>query len=122
MNDSFSPFFTPPWNRCSIETLHGLQSLGFKAVSRSQNAKPVSPVELPDIQINIDLHTRKEPDPELCLKLLLKEVEQSISSGCGGIMIHHQRMNQNSYAFLELFLGIVSSSPLLHPVTFWEFK
>ena len=120
MKGSFSPFFTPPWNRCSIDTLHGLQSLGFKAVSRSKNAQPASPVELPDIQINIDLHTRKEVDPELCLKLLLKEVEQSISSGCGGIMIHHQLMNQSSYAFLELLLGKVNKSAHLHPVTFQD--
>ena len=120
MGNSFSPFFTPPWNRCSVDTLHGLHNLGFQAVSRSTNAKPVSPPELPDIQINIDLHTRKETDPKLCLNNLLKEVEHSISSGCGGIMIHHQRMNQSSFDFLELLLAIINSIPHLHPETFHE--
>jgi len=122
MGNSFSPFFTPPWNRCSIDTLLGLHNLGFQAVSRSHNAKPVSPEKLPDIQINIDLHTRKETDAKLCLNNLLNEVEQSISSGRGGIMIHHQRMNQSSYDFLELLLVKVNSDPHLHPVTFQELK
>ncbi len=122
MGNACSPFFTPPWNRCSIDTLTGLYSLGFQAVSRSHNATPASPPKLPDIQINIDLHTRKEPHAKRCLQNLLNEVTQSISSGRGGIMIHHQRMNQNSYNFLELLLVKINSAPRLHPVTFQELK
>jgi hypothetical protein len=122
MGNSFSPFFTPPWNRCSIDTLHGLHTLKFQAVSRSINAKPFSPPELPDIQISIDLHTRKETDPKTCLNNLLKEMERSISNSYGGIMIHHQLMDQNSFDFLDLILRKVRSSQRLHPVSFSAFK
>ena len=120
MGDSFAPFFTPPWNRCSLETLQGLQDLNFLAVSRSLRAQPVSPPDLPDLQVNIDLHTRKESDPEISLKTLLKELEQGIAKGRGGIMIHHQRMNQTAFAFLALLLTIIASRPQLHPVRFQE--
>jgi len=118
MGESFSPFFTPPWNRCSTDTLCGLHNLGFHAVSRSNNAHPLSPPELPDIPINIDLHTRKETDPNLCLNNFLKELEHGISNGSGGIMIHHQRMNQASFDFLELLLKSVKATPQVHPVLF----
>jgi hypothetical protein len=120
MGDAFSPFFTPPWNRCSADTLNGLHNLGFQAVSRSSNAKPSSPPNLPDIQVNIDLHTRKETDPELCLNNFLKELEQGISNGLGGIMIHHQRMNPASFDFLMLLLNVVRTNIKLHPVGFHD--
>ena len=76
MGDSFAPFFTPPWNRCSQETLEGLEKLGFLAVSRSRNAHPPSSATLPDLQINIDLHTRKDPDPERGFQAFLQELER----------------------------------------------
>jgi Uncharacterized protein conserved in bacteria (DUF2334) len=120
MGNSFSPFFTPPWNRCSIDTLHGLQSMGFEAVSRSANAKPISPSNLPDLQVNIDLHTRKETEPDLSFNNLLQELEQGMRSTTGGIMIHHQRMNKTAVDFLDLLLKTVASFPTIHPVRFQE--
>lgn len=116
----FSPFFTPPWNRCSLDTLEGLQKLEFHAVSRSANAKPTPPAELPDIQVNIDLHTRKEQNPEKCLNDLLSEISRSISNGSGGIMIHHQRMTQIAFDFLDLLLQAIRGDSRLQPVLFRE--
>jgi len=120
MGNEFSPFFTPPWNRCSLETLHGLQNLGFQAVSRSRQAKPPAPPGLPDFQVNIDLHTRKEPDPATDLKALLTELEEGIASGRGGIMIHHQRMNPAAFHFLAILLDLAVSLPGLHSVRFQD--
>ncbi|HIP40413.1 MAG TPA: hypothetical protein EYG88_13745 [Desulfocapsa sulfexigens] len=120
MGKSFAPYFTPPWNRCSMETLQGLQALRFKAVSRSLKATPPAPPALPDLHINIDLHTRKEKDPEIALKALLKELELGMQSGQSGIMIHHQRMNQPAFDFLSLLLQIIASHQRLSPVRFQE--
>ncbi|MCK5070043.1 MAG: polysaccharide deacetylase family protein [Desulfocapsa sp.] len=118
MGNNFAPFFTPPWNRCSIDSLNGLESLGFKAVSRSKNAKPVSSSILPDLQINIDLHTRKETDPETSLNNLLKEIEQGLATGTGGVMIHHQLMNREAFQFLNLFFETILSFPSIKPLLF----
>ena len=120
MDKLFSPFFTPPWNRCSLDTLQGLQDLGFQGVSRSSGATPLSPPELPDLQINADLHTRKEANPEECLHNLLRELEQGLAAGRSGIMIHHQRMDQTAFAFLAILLDLIASHPGLHPVRFQE--
>lgn len=120
LGDSFSPFFTPPWNRCSQETLEGLGKLGYLAVSRSRNAKPPSPEGLPDIQVNIDLHTRKEPNPEADLQALLHEITSGVAGGTGGIMLHHQRMNATAFSFLDTLLQTMSKIPQLHPVLFHD--
>ncbi len=120
LGNSFAPFFTPPWNRCSGETLKALQKLQFQAVSRSKNATPLPPPGLSDLQVTIDLHTRKEADPVLCLNKLLTEISQGIAGGTGGIMIHHQRMNQAAFDFLALLLKNICAEPKLKPVVFQD--
>lgn len=120
MTESFSPYFTPPWNRCSSDTLQGLAKLKFKGVSRSLKAKPLPPPGLPDLQINTDLHTRKENDPEKSFASLLKEFESGMQGGQSGIMIHHQRMNQYAFDFFSILLQLIASHPKLFPVRFQE--
>lgn len=120
LGNRFSPFFTPPWNRCSGETLDALQTLQFQAVSRSQNAKPVPPAGFPDFQVNIDLHTRKEENSTTCLNNLLTEISQGVASGTAGIMIHHQRMNKAAFDFLALLLESICAEPKLDSVSFHD--
>jgi hypothetical protein len=120
MESSFAPYFTPPWNRCSMETMEGLVALNFRGLSRSRNAKPAAPDMLPDIQINVDLHTRKESDPHACLNMLLLELEQAMCSGTAGIMIHHQRMDTVAGNFLDLLLQTLILFPSIYPVRFQE--
>lgn len=120
MAQTFSPYFTPPWNRCNMATMEGLVKLDFKAISRSSNAKPNSPSALPDIQVNIDLHTRKESDPSQSLTMLLTELETGIASGRAGIMLHHQRMNTEAATFLDMLLKTICSFPKLYPVRLQE--
>ena len=113
-----APIFTPPWNRCSQSTLHILKNAGFKAVSRSCAATPESAPLFADFQVNVDLHTRKEPDHTSCLSALGSELKKAASSGRIGIMIHHQRMNRNSFTVLENLLAFVAENELLQAVHF----
>ncbi len=105
MKERFYPLFTPPWNRCSGETLELLRKLNYRAVSRYQNARPVSPKGLPDISVNVDLHTRKETRAGDGWNNLFEELEAALSSGFCGIMIHHQRMNDAAFVFMDFLLG-----------------
>ncbi len=118
MGSSFSPFFTPPWNRCSRESMDGLLELEFKAISRSSNTKPESPACLPDIAINTDLHTRKEQSGDESLHTLLCEITAGIAGGRSGVMLHHQLMNSRAFDFLSTLLDVIRSRPALRPVTF----
>jgi len=108
MGASFVPVFTPPWNRCSPETLAQLKPSGFLGVSRRTGASPPAPPDLPDLSVNVDLHTRKEPDPASAWQALFKEIAEGIGSGTCGIMIHHRRMNPAGFLFLESLLKVLS--------------
>ncbi|MFV0439179.1 MAG: polysaccharide deacetylase family protein [Desulfopila sp.] len=118
MGDRLSPFFTPPWNRCSLTTVTILKTLGFRALSRSQGARPEVSHILPDLPVNVDLHTRKEPTVAASLASLLTELEEGLASGRCGIMIHHQRMNDNAFLLLDLLLSQLARRPELTVVTF----
>ncbi len=101
LQDAFYPAFTPPWNRCSKAALTVLRATGYRAISRSRGAFPHAPAGMPDFQVNVDLHTRKEHTATLGWKNLFAELAASIGDGFCGIMIHHQRMNDNALTFLE---------------------
>ena len=116
--DEFQPFFTPPWNRCSAATIESLVELNFSGLSRSRGAVPETVSELPDFQVGVDLHTRKEILPHVGFEHLLSELEKTIISGQCGIMIHHQRMNYRAFEFLDLLLTAIKASPRLTPVLF----
>ncbi len=116
--DQFKPIFTPPWNRCSSATINALVELEFSALSRSRGAEPETVPELPDFQVGVDLHTRKEISPYLGFENLLIELEENISSGQCGIMIHHQRMNNRAFELLDLLLAVINASPQLTPALF----
>lgn len=120
LDQDFQPIFTPPWNRCSGDTLKSLADLGFKAVSRSRGARPETLPQLPDFPVNVDLHTRKEAEPHLALENLATEIEQGLAAGLCGIMIHHQRMNKAALQLLDILLGTIKNNRILLPVHFGE--
>lgn len=118
MEETFYPVFTPPWNRCSRNTLQVLRDLGYVAVSRSRNSPPASPEELPDFSMDVDLHTRKETTAEAAWNNLFEALQHSLSNGCSGIMIHHQLMNDAAYDFLEILLKALINRKKIQLVNF----
>lgn len=117
---AFTPVFTPPWNRCSLTTLEYLRLFGYHAVSRSAGAVP-APIEgLPDLQVNVDLHTRREPNAQKDWGALLQELFQALAGGVCGVMIHHRRMNANAFVFLELLLDLLKGPPQVDIVRFTD--
>lgn len=114
LGSAFVPLFTPPWNRCGTAAMELLAASGYSALSRSSGARPSPPSRLADIQINVDLHTRKEPDPRVSARQLFAELEGALASGHAGIMLHHQRMNHHALDLLECLLGIVTQTFEVH--------
>jgi hypothetical protein len=120
LETDFHPVFTPPWNRCGSDTLQALVDLHFTALSRSKGARPETLPALPDYQVNVDLHTRKEASPELALENFLHELEHGIASGLCGIMLHHQRMNRPALLMLDTLLDLIAGNKKLLPVHFGD--
>lgn len=117
LGDAFFPVFTPPWNRCSAETLAVLKELAYRGVSRDK-INPTSGEELPDFAVTVDLHTRKEPDPATSWANLFSELQRSLAHGRCGVMIHHQRMNSAAFGFLEHLLMEMKRRKAIEPVHF----
>ncbi|THB77531.1 MAG: hypothetical protein D6B25_06590 [Desulfobulbaceae bacterium] len=116
-NTVFQPFFTPPWNRCSDETIDQLAALGFKGISRDQ-AKRKNPSLLPDFAINIDLHTRREQSADLGFAALGQELMRGLEQNMLGFMIHHQRMNDHAFDLLARVLYQCQCNRLINPAHF----
>ena len=120
LTNAFFPVFTPPWNRCSGVAMRILQELNFIALSRSTNVQPSPPPGLPDLTVNIDLHTRRETDPNQAMGNLLAECQAAMQSGCMGFMLHHQRMNATALLFLEHLFQAINASAGVVSCTFRE--
>ena len=118
LGERFFPVFTPPWNRCSQDTLVALRDMGYLGLSRSRGARPAADGVIEDIQIGVDLHTRKEKEPGQALANLVRELEDELASGCCGIMLHHQRMNDAAFLLMERLLELLAARPNLHPCRF----
>lgn len=104
----FTPVFTPPWNRCCRKAMEHLAALDFKAVSRTMGSLPSAPDGLREISVHVDLHTRKDREAFSGWTALFKELETGFATGCCGIMLHHMRMNEPAFLFLEHLLDRIS--------------
>lgn len=118
MGDLFYPVFTPPWNRCGSKTLKLLRDMQFRAISRSEGARPAAGDILPDLSVNVDLHTRRENDMNEGWQNLVGEFSDAAASGRMGIMLHHQMMNNNAFSFLDMLLFEIRSSKNISSCTF----
>lgn len=120
LDKDFFPVFTPPWNRCNDNTLQILFALGYLAVSRHQGARPKVPRGLPEFPVAVDLHTRKERTAIDGWKALLEDIHRGIAGGCCGIMLHHQRMNDRAFRFMEYLLETLLKHRQINMVNFKE--
>jgi hypothetical protein len=118
MGKTLTPIFTPPWNRCGLETMSELQQMGFKAVSRSYGSLPEPPSGFKDFVVHVDLHTGKEKLPKDGWEKMLNEFKQGIGSKRCGIMIHHMRMNDQAFIFLEYLLDLICSNRQIKTITY----
>jgi len=119
LGELFCPVFTPPWNRCSTLSRELLRELGFVALSTSVGGEQDS--ALADFFVNLDLHTGKEKTLDAALGRLFADWQRGISQGRLGIMLHHQRMNEQAFVFLERLLEILAHRPGVTFRTFWDF-
>lgn len=118
MKDRFTPVFTPPWNRCDERAMAALKETGFLALSRHCRSHSGPIPGLPDFPVHVDLHTRREADPETGRAALLNEITAAVSGGLCGVMIHHQRMNRAAMEFQEILLAVVKKTDRMVPVNF----
>ena len=84
-----APIFSPPWNRCTVETGECLAELGFSVLSRESRAEPLGVPGLRELPVSLDF-VRLEPD-ELARR-------SAAARAPVGVIFHHAEMDEAEMA------------------------
>jgi len=112
---AFSLVFTPPWNRCTAETLRALDLLGFQGYSGFRSGEPVSGYVFRDVSVTLDLHRWRDG-------VVMKRVDEIVSELIAqlreldtiGVMLHHKVMDEDGFDFLSRLLRELSGSRVIN--------
>jgi hypothetical protein len=95
------PIFTPPWNRCTQDTVRCLAELGFKALSRDHGAAPLAPEPLTSIPVHV-----------CWTKAMNGHLSEAFAKeSFAGVMLHHATMDEESLGELRGFLRMLRGHP-----------
>jgi hypothetical protein len=103
------PIFTPPWNRCTADTVRCLAALGFVALSREARAEPLGVAGLPELPVRVDW-----------VRLSVAELADRLAGAfaCGGpagVMFHHAVMEGGDMRRAGDLLSLVADHPRARP-------
>jgi peptidoglycan/xylan/chitin deacetylase (PgdA/CDA1 family) len=115
MNEAFGhrwfPAFIPPWNRSAEATLQALKQCGFKALSQLSKRDAQVTDELPELSVTLDIFRWKGGAQLRETEDLLSEfLQQTQQPGPSGILLHHEVMTPEAFAFLENLLDVLQSA------------
>ena len=117
--DQWHPVFTPPWNRCTKDTLHALDELGFKVFSKDHSHQPITNYSFTEISITLDLYRWK---PQAAMKppaTIVNELRlQIFELDTVGILLHHKVMDAAAFSFLDALLDELHRHPVVRFHTF----
>ncbi len=105
--------FTPPWNRCTQDTVDVLVNLQFSALSRDSTAPALQCDGIEEIPVDIDWF-KKYQGIRLSHQELGNMLAARILSGAEsvGIMLHHQIMDAQERNRLEQLLALIKDHPM----------
>ena len=83
--------FTPPWNRCTLDTARAVQDLGFAMLSREHRAERFGLDGLAELPVHLDV--ARLPEEELDSRFAAQVAE----GGPIGVMFHHAVMERADF-------------------------
>ncbi len=123
MNETFGPHwfpvFVPPWNRCTEATCQALDQLGFRVLSRNRADALCAGSRLRELPVTLDLYrwrggAQLRPAAELASELI-RQIEQGKPIG---VMLHHQVMDEEAFAWVEALLQVCQRYSIVQCHTF----
>ncbi len=106
--EAFDPFFTPPWNRCTQDTVDCLEELEFKLLSRDVTATKYNVTKLDEVPVHIDWSKLIKTSPESLIELGRTIASHLSQNEMTGIMFHHADMNDEHLNTLAELLALLS--------------
>jgi hypothetical protein len=102
LGDRLDPVFTPPWNRCTIDTARCLAELGFRVLSRESRAEPFGLPGLAEVPVHVDW-VRLEPH------VAGERIAEAVATGEPvGVMFHHAVMDSASLHRADDLLALLT--------------
>ena len=114
------PIFTPPWNRCTLETGEVLRELGFKILSRESKAKPLQIEHLEEIPVSIDWFAKRKG-----VALKREEIGEILAEKIAaetqfGIMFHHAVMDATERKFTSEMFALFTQFQQIERHSIWS--
>ena len=103
--------FTPPWNRCTQDTIQVLIELEFTAISRDHTAQPLEANGLCEVPVNIDWLKKRNGRRVSYEDLGLIMGRCVLQCDVVGLMLHHELMDHTDRAYLTHLLKMLKSHP-----------
>ncbi|MCH9699688.1 MAG: DUF2334 domain-containing protein [Gammaproteobacteria bacterium] len=105
-HEYLQPIFTPPWNRCSKQTLSALETLGFKILSRDISATLLDTESIREIPVHLDWFAKHKGT-----RLDFNHLGEQLASffhqyNSVGVMLHHQLMDHKERLRLAELLNM----------------
>jgi predicted glycosyltransferase len=105
LQEYFAPVFTPPWNRCTKDTLKIIEQLGFEILSRDNNHLLLTVYKFQEISTTLDFFTWKDGAKLKNPKGLTEELIKQLNTNRPiGLLLHHKVMDAEAFAFLDELL------------------
>lgn len=111
------PVFTPPWNRCTQDTVDVLRPVGIKVISRDHTAPALEMRDIRAVPVTVDWFghqkgVRWTPD-ELGRRIALGVV----SGGPVGVMLHHAVTNHSEREAVSDLVALMARHAGAAPTT-----
>jgi hypothetical protein len=114
LGDAVDPIFTPPWNRCTLDTGRCLVELGFEVLSRESRAEPLGLPGLRELPVHVDF-VRLEPGG-----LAGRAAATIRAGGPLGVMLHHEVMDAAAMRRAGELADLVATHPNARPARMIE--
>ncbi len=113
-DNQLEPFFTPPWNRCTQDTIHALKQNGLSLLSRDVTAMPLDTEGLREIPVTLDWF-RKKSGRRLDYPALMQGlIQQFETDNTIGIMLHHEYMDEQDLVAFGRFVDCLKQSGVVN--------
>ena len=108
--DRVEPIFTPPWNRCTQDTVDALNEAGLSILSRDVGAESLALTDLVEIPVAVDWVKLRNADKSGNNESINRLSKHLASADVVGIMLHHEHMDEAELAFLDEVVTVLLGS------------
>jgi predicted deacetylase len=107
------PIFTPPWNRCTQDTISALEREGFQVLSTEAKAAALCLRKLYHLPVCVDWRRTRAGVRQTPEETAAAIADQMGASGAAamGLMLHHEVLQDDDFSALGALLALLRTSP-----------